>query len=130
MLLVSLQALYSLYSISLTRIAPIPALPARASAVMTALAALPSIRNPQLRKDRKLNLKRASNIEAYLGQLVGQENGVSCTHCSQKSAGSWTQCVSVAGYFQGSCANCHYNNEGIRCGFRTYFRLSFDLLQG
>jgi hypothetical protein len=64
---------------------------------MTALAARPSVRNPQLHACRNLNFSRTSNIEAYLGQLTGEVNATACVHCGQKSAGKWTQCVLVKG---------------------------------
>jgi hypothetical protein len=88
---------------------------------MTALADMPLVRNAPIRQGRTLNLARSSNMEAYLGQLTGQENATPCMHCGQKSAGIWTRCVSVEGFFLGSCANCHYNNEGVRCSLRMYF---------
>jgi hypothetical protein len=96
-----------------------PALPPKATGAMTALSALVIVRNPDLRLDRTLNTTRPSNLEALLGQTVGQVNAVQCGHC-QAGSGLWTECVSVAGFFSGSCANCHYGSEGARCSLRKY----------
>ena len=89
---------------------------------MTALADMPPVRNAPICQGRTLNLAWSSNIEAYLGQLTGQENATLCMHCGHKSAGIWTRCVLVEGFFLGSCTNCHYNNKGVRCSLCMYFR--------
>ncbi|KAH8815123.1 hypothetical protein F5884DRAFT_851622 [Xylogone sp. PMI_703] len=60
-------------------------------------------------------------MEALLGFLVGQVNGQPCTHCANGS-GVWTECVSVAGYLNGACTNCHYGSEGSRCSFHVPVR--------
>lgn len=65
---------------------------------------------------------RPVNLEALFGQLTGQVNAVPCQHCA-RGFGVWTQCVSVAGFFRGSCANCHYGSEGARCSLREYLFL-------
>jgi hypothetical protein len=91
---------------------------------MTALAARSVVRDPEVREGRNLNTGRPSNMEAYLGQLTGSENANPCSHC-QKGAGIWVLCVSVGGFFNSSCSNCHYNNEGVRCSFRKLFFGSF-----
>lgn len=111
--------LTGLYIAVLTREAPIPALPARPTAIMAELATKASVRNPQAREGRTANLNRSSNLEAYLGQLTGTINTVPCSHC-EKEAGPWVLCISVEGFFYGSCANCHYNNEGVRCSFSRF----------
>ncbi len=83
-----------------------------------ALAALPAARTISPRDPQKaLNLDRPSNREAYLGQCCGVVSATSCTHCS-RSLGPWTECVVVAGLFGGSCANCHFGSEGVRCSLR------------
>lgn len=87
---------------------------------------LPSVQNAVPRENRQTDLKRGSNMEAYLGQITGELQSQTCTHCAgtapstKKPCGPWKDCVVVSGYFGRSCANCHYNNEGIRCSFRTY----------
>lgn len=86
---------------------------------MTRLAALPPLRAPALRAGRTTNPARPSNLEAEIGQMVGQVQPLGCTHCVGGS-GTWTQCVVVPGFFGGSCANCHYGSEGSRCSFRKY----------
>ena len=94
---------------------------------MTALAALPPARNPTTRPGRNTRLNRDANIEANLAQITGQVNVPECTHCARKY-GVFALCVSAAGHLSGSCANCHYNNEGVRCSLREYsFRVVFTL---
>lgn len=98
----------------------IPALPEKPTAAMTALAPLPPARNSCERTGRTPKIAaRAANMEAFLGQIVGVVNGTQCKHCKNGS-GVWVLCVSVEGYFHGSCANCHYNNEGVRCSLRKF----------
>jgi hypothetical protein len=96
----------------------LPALPARPTQAMAALALLPPRRRPVLRAGRTTNPARPSNLEAELGQIVGQARNFQCAHCTRGS-GVWTVCVVVPGFFHGSCANCHYGSEGARCSFRT-----------
>src|SRR5277367_2748438 len=84
---------------------------------MTALAALPAARNPTTRPGRNTRLTRDANIEANLAQITGQVNLPECRHCAQQN-GVFVLCVSVVGQLSGSCANCHYNNEGWRCSLR------------
>jgi len=92
---------------------------------MTALAALPPARNPTTRPGRNARLNRDANIEANLAQITGQVNVLECAHCARKN-GVFALCVSAAGQLSGSCANCHYNNEGVRCSLREYsFRVIF-----
>lgn len=99
----------------------LPALPARTTRTMIGLSALVPARVPVLRSGRTLNITRPANMEALLGQYTGQVNAAACTHCAG-GAGSWTECVSVPGFFGGSCASCHYGSEGSRCSLRTYLR--------
>jgi hypothetical protein len=81
--------------------------------------ALPRLREPETRPGRETHLYRDANIEAVLAQSTGQINDPECAHCAQGS-GVWASCVSVPGSSLGSCANCHYNNEGNRCSLRKY----------
>jgi hypothetical protein len=118
---VSLRVLFRLIISLLTVLDPKPALPAHPTAVMVALAAMPTVRNPVLRPNRSANTGRPSNMEALLGHMVGEEEATGCKHCTRaRPAGVWAACVTVNGYFGGSCANCHYNNEGIRCSLRKF----------
>jgi hypothetical protein len=99
---------------------PLPPLPARPTQAMGALALLPPRRRPVLRAGRTTNPTRPSNLEAELGQIVGQARNLRpCVHCI-RGQGVWTVCVVVAGFFGGSCANCHYGSEGARCSLRKY----------
>jgi hypothetical protein len=94
---------------------------------MTALAALPPARNPTTRPGRNTCLNRDANIEANLAQIMGQVNVPECTHCARRN-GVFALCVSALGHLSGSCANCHYNNEGVRCSLCEYsFRAVFTL---
>jgi hypothetical protein len=96
-----------------------PPLPVRPTGNTVRLAALPPLRVPVLRPGRTSNPARPSNLEAEFGQATGQVRVPGCTHCVGGS-GVWTECVVVAGFFGGSCANCHYGSEGGRCSFRMY----------
>ena len=94
---------------------------------MTTLAALAPARNPTTRPGRNTRLNRDANIEANLAQITGQVNVPECAHCARRN-GVFALCVSAAGQLSGSCANCHYNNEGVRCSLREYyFRIVFTL---
>ena len=94
---------------------------------MTALAALPPARNPTTRPGRNARLNRDANIEANLAQITGQVNVPECAHCAWRN-GVFALCVSAAGQLNGSCANCYYNNEGVRCSLREYsFQVVFTL---
>lgn len=86
---------------------------------MDSLHALPALRDALLRENRVLNLSRPSNVEANLAQRVGAVNPTDCTHCA-RGLGPFLLCVSVVDYFGGSCAGCHYNNEGTRCSLRKF----------
>jgi hypothetical protein len=97
----------------------LPPLPANPTRAMVALSLLAARRVPVLRPGRTPNPARPSNLEAELGQFVGQARATECTHCAKES-GVWTVCVVVAGFFGGSCANCHYGSEGGRCSLRKY----------
>ena len=96
-----------------------PPLPAQPTRAMVALFRMPTQRAPAPRQGRMVTTARASNLEAYYGQYTGKVNVPECTHCAGGS-GPWTLCVSVAGHFRGSCANCHYGSEGARCSLRKY----------
>jgi hypothetical protein len=95
----------------------LPALPSHPTRIMAALSLLAVVRAPVLRPNRTTNPARPTNLEAELGQLTGQVQVPMCTHCVGGS-GPWTECVVVAGFFLGSCANCHYGSEGHRCSLR------------
>jgi hypothetical protein len=95
----------------------LPALPPHPTRAMAALSLLAPRRVPVLRPGRTTNPARPANLEAKLGQFTGQVHASGCTHCAGGS-GVWTVCVVVAGFFGGSCANCHYGSEGARCSLR------------
>jgi hypothetical protein len=95
----------------------LPRLPAHPTRNMYMLSAMPPVRTAEIRNGRTLTTTRPSNLEALLGQIVGQVNSVRCTHCAG-GAGVWSECVSVPGFFGMSCSNCHYGSEGSRCSLR------------
>lgn len=84
---------------------------------MNVLRALPRLRFAETRPNLALNLGPNANVEATMIQMVGAVCATSCRHCS-KGFGKFVECVAVAGHAGGSCGNCHYNNEGIRCTLR------------
>ena len=98
-----------------------PVLPVRPLATMTELNALLLVRNPVLRAGHTLNIGRTSNLEAYLGQFIGEihDDDDECRHCTRGS-GPWVGYVTVDTLLSGSCYNCHYNNEGPRCSLRKF----------
>ncbi|KAI9652008.1 MAG: hypothetical protein M1829_001983 [Trizodia sp. TS-e1964] len=96
---------------------PFPALPARPTALMNVLSALPPVRNAKLRPNLALNVGPKPNVEAIMMQMVGAVAATPCRHCA-KGNGKFVECVAVAGQAEGSCGNCHYNNEGVRCSLR------------
>jgi hypothetical protein len=84
---------------------------------MTALAGLPPARNPITRPGWNVRLNRDANIEANFAQITGQVNVPECAYCARNN-GLFALCVSATSYLSGSCANCHYNNEGVCCSLR------------
>ncbi len=97
----------------------LPALPPHPTRAMASLSLLAARRVPVLRLGRTTNPARPANLEAELGQYTSQVHATGCTHYASGS-GVWTVCVVVAGFFSGSCANCHYGSEGARCSLRKY----------
>lgn len=94
-------------------------LPERPSRLMRDLAAMPVRREPVLRKtDYPINWAHYYNREAVLAQAVGTVNPIPCESC-KRTAGPFTECVSVTGFFSGSCSNCRYNRMDTRCSFRS-----------
>jgi len=60
---------------------------------------------------------RPSYINAVLIQSCGVENTKACSSCrSKKKFGPFTTCVSLAGCFGNSCANCKWRDWASRCG--------------
>ena len=98
----------------------LPPLRPNPTRALTELHVLPAHRTPVLRPGRGITYNKSQNAEAEIGQYVGQLAGRPCTHCAGGS-GCWTECVVVAGFFRGSCCNCHYASEGSRCSFRKWF---------
>ena len=86
---------------------------------MDDLAKMVPARKALLREGKTPNLKRSSNIEALIGQIVGTTADPECTHCTNGS-GMWVKCVVADTFFGGSCCNCHYNNMGTRCSLSKF----------
>ncbi|KAL4868321.1 hypothetical protein BDV12DRAFT_103914 [Aspergillus spectabilis] len=102
---------------------------AKPSAAMTALVALPVVREPGWRAGMTtINIGRNVNREAALAQITGVANTgtAACDHC-QKSYGPFDGCVTSPGRFSGSCGNCHWNSSGARCSFRDQYPQHNDM---
>ncbi|KAL2760240.1 hypothetical protein ACRALDRAFT_1067162 [Sodiomyces alcalophilus JCM 7366] len=85
-----------------------------------ALQALENIwvkRDLILREPKELNLSRPSNREAVMMTIVGTAAPTECKSCTKKD-GPFDGCFVVPGVARGSCNNCHWNSEGIKCSFR------------
>jgi hypothetical protein len=76
-----------------------------------------TVREPQIRPDKKLNLSRPINRRAYRATKVGKLNLPACEPC-QRGRGPWTEFVSNVGDARGSCTNCQYNSHGATCNLR------------
>ncbi|KAI9651626.1 MAG: hypothetical protein M1829_002584 [Trizodia sp. TS-e1964] len=98
-------------------IEPFPAPLERPTAAMLTLTALPRLCNPETRSSSSLNLFPIANVEAVLLQMVGAVRDRPCTHW-RRGFGKFVLCVAVPGLVGGSCGNCHWNNEGLRCSLR------------
>jgi hypothetical protein len=61
----------------------------------------------------KFNIARFVNWEALQAQCVGDVMNPACKHCV-RNHGPWAECVTVPGFFKGSCANCHYNSSWLQ----------------
>lgn len=60
------------------------------------------------------------NYEAAGVQERGTLQPKECTACGYKArpGGPFVECVAMAGFVQGACANCWSNKNGSRCSFR------------
>ena len=92
-------------------------LPEKASAAARHLSTLTTVRPLAVRAGANFQVTRTSNLEAALGYRAGAQSLQPCTRCS-KGRGVFPSCVVVADRFGGSCASCHYGNEGSNCSFR------------
>ncbi|OJD19274.1 hypothetical protein AJ78_00723 [Emergomyces pasteurianus Ep9510] len=88
-----------------------------ASAAMKELIQKPVVRLAETRVDIRLNTQRKTAIEAGLVQCRGDIAQTSCEYCMGGS-GPFLYCVTLQGYLNGACANCHYYSTGSRCSFR------------
>jgi hypothetical protein len=89
-----------------------------ASNVLCELVEMAIRREPVLRPEAsEINWARVVNKEAVAAQVAGEVNEFPCRHCDRGN-GPFTECVSVYGFLNGSCANCHYNSSGRRCSLR------------
>ncbi|OBT40133.1 hypothetical protein VE00_09949 [Pseudogymnoascus sp. WSF 3629] len=94
--------------------------PVGLSGVVTALAALPIVRDVFVKNTSSFTLARPANAEAWVAQHVGKEASSLCDHCG-KGSGPFggLPCVVVDDHLGGSCASCHYNSSGRRCSFQA-----------
>ncbi|OAX85490.1 hypothetical protein ACJ72_00122 [Emergomyces africanus] len=88
-----------------------------ASAAMKELIQKPVVRLAETRVDIRLNTERKTAIEAGLVQCRGEIALTGCEYCMNGS-GPFPHCVTLQGYLNGACANCHYYSTGSRCSFR------------
>ncbi|KAL2112707.1 hypothetical protein VUR80DRAFT_6734 [Thermomyces stellatus] len=63
------------------------------------------------------NITRGQNVDAIYAYLTGEVAEQECTRC-QAGVGPFQECVKHDGIGSGSCSNCHYNSEGVKCSFR------------
>ena len=88
---------------------------------MTKLNILLPVRNPVLRARYILNISQTSNLEAYLGQFIGEirDNNNEYRHYIRGS-GPWVSDITVNTLLSGSCYNCYYNNKGPRYSLHKF----------
>ena len=99
-------------------------LPSWASSTARRIADLPITRNSSLRAGKTAprlsppaTSQITSNYEASLADQRGSLSYRPCTHCSHPSrpGGPFTDCIVLAGFFDGACTNCKVNNTASRC---------------
>lgn len=90
------------------------------SAPTRAIAGMKLLRGVVFRADRdSINLFTPQNCEAALAYSRGQVmGGVSACKSCKRGSGPFAECVILEDHLRGSCSNCHYNAEGVRCSFR------------
>ncbi|KAF6792700.1 hypothetical protein CMUS01_16135 [Colletotrichum musicola] len=77
----------------------------------------------QRKRDKILTYHVGHRAAAALIQATGISRRPPCTRCTRAN-GPWEQCVVVQTNealqaTKGACANCHWNNQGGECSFRT-----------
>lgn len=60
---------------------------------------------------------RRESIAACIMATRGKIAQTPCTCCA-RGKGNFSFCISLPGWFNGSCANCHYGAQGSLCSFR------------
>ncbi|KAK3489105.1 uncharacterized protein B0T23DRAFT_384680 [Neurospora hispaniola] len=79
----------------------------------------PPVRNINLRKDiGSVNLAVGGNLEAVFVQLNGKQATAECDVC-KKSLGPFVGCIQHPSVGDGSCANCLYRRQGVKCTHRV-----------
>jgi hypothetical protein len=78
------------------------------------------LRGMELRAGRNMiNLFQPQSCEAALAYSRGQiRHGVQACRDCKTGRGPFVKCVVLRGYLKGSCSNCHYSAEGVRCSLR------------
>lgn len=92
-------------------------LPTKPTKYMSELIAQPRVRGVFLRPGKVLKINRKPNQDAALGFTRGEKAEPACTSC-KTGCGPFTECIVVPNMYKGSCTNCHYGSEGVRCSFR------------
>lgn len=88
------------------------------SAVLKQLCKLPSKRHVEYRpltKPQGLSDRYANRAEAVVAQSVGIPARRACYRCEDGKNVCFTECVVMAGYFDGACANCHFALRDYGC---------------
>ncbi|KAL0468768.1 hypothetical protein QR685DRAFT_598485 [Neurospora intermedia] len=86
----------------------------------------PPVRNINLRKDiGSVNLAVGGNLEAVFVQLNGKQATAECDVCN-KSLGPFVGCIQHPNVGDGSCANCLYRRQGLKCTHRVSMDIDSD----
>lgn len=87
---------------------------------------LQPVRNINLRKDLgSVNFAVRQNLEAVFVQLNGKKAEAECDLC-KKSLGPFVGCIQHPIIGDGSCANCLYQHQGVKCTHRVSMDIDSD----
>jgi hypothetical protein len=113
-------------------------LPSWASSTARRIADLAQTRNSTLRAGRmapRLTPPATSQIIANYEASLADQRGVlppqRCKHCLHPSrpGGPFTECIVLAGFFEGACTNCKVNNAASRCSLYSRTLYSSKMIQ-
>ena len=91
-------------------------LPTKPTKYMSQLITQPRVRGIYLRPGKVLQMNRNTNQDAALGFTRGKkaEHRVKQVLVHLRSVLWYQTCIG-----KGSCTNCHYGSDGVRCSFRS-----------